>query len=388
MDKYLKRANELEKQMQEDRHYLHENAESGMILPNTTAYVKKRLHGMGLEVTEVSPSGLIALIEGKKPGKTILLRADMDALPMKEENELPFQSKTNAAHNCGHDLHTSMLLGAAQILKEHQNELCGSVKLMFQPGEEVFQGAKNMIAAGVLENPSVDAAISMHVVLDTAVPSLNYGTENSSASCDGFKLIIHGCGSHGAMPQMGIDPINVGMHIYSAFQNLIAREIDPAERVSLTFGSFQAGTTPNIIPAEAILMGTLRTFNPTVREKLVKRMHEICDYTGKTYGVTVDYEVLSAVPTVYTDPQLATELAGYVSDLAPNFITNTNYKVTASDDVAFITEKVPAVHFMIGCKVDGCKVQHHNPAVLFDEHVLPYGAAVFAKSTILWLQNH
>ena len=135
-------------------------------------------------------------------------------------------------------------------------------------------------------------------------------------------------------------------------------------------------------------MGTLRTFNPNVREKLVRRMHEICDYTGKTYGVTIDYEVLSSVPAVYTNPKLAVELAGYVSDLAPNFIANTSYKVTASDDVAFITEKVPTVHFMIGCKVDGCEAQHHNPTVLFDENVLPYGAAVFAKSALLWLQNH
>jgi len=388
LDKYLNRAKELESQLKTDRRYIHQNAEAGMCLPNTTAYVKNRLMEIGLEPEEICPSGLSVLIKGDKPGKTILLRADMDALPMEENNNLPFKSTTNAAHTCGHDLHTAMLLGAAQILKESQHELCGNVKLMFQPGEELFQGSKTMIDAGILKNPAVDAAMSMHVIMDTAVPSLCYGIKNSSASCDGFKLTIHGCGCHGAMPHLGVDPINVGTHIYSSFQNLIAREIDPAERVSLTFGAFQSGQTANIIPAEATLMGTLRTFNPVVRELLVKRIHEICDYVGKAYGVTIDYEVLSAVPTVYTNPELAEELASYVADFAPGFIADTDYKVTASDDVAFITEKVPAVHFMIGCRVEGCEAQHHNPSVLFDENVLPYGAAVFAKCAVNWLHNH
>lgn len=387
MNIFLERAKELEEQMKQYRRHLHENAEAGESLPETKKFVMEHLCKIGLEPKEICESGITALIEGKYPGKTILLRADMDALPMQEINNLSFKSKTNAAHNCGHDMHTAMLLGAAQILFEHKDEIHGSVKLMFQPAEETFSGSKKMIEAGILENPKVDAAVSMHVVVDSYAPSISYCCGNGSASCDGFKLTVHGTGCHGAMPNMGIDPINVGLHIYSAFQNLIAREVDPAERVSLTFGAFNAGATANIIPNDAVLMGTLRTFNKEVRAEVVRRMKEICENIGKVFGVTVDYEVLSAVPTVYTNPELAEELSGYISDMTPNFIYDTNYKVTASDDIAFVTELVPTVHFMLGSKVDGCEVQHHNPGVLFNEDALPYGAAVYATCAIKWLNK-
>lgn len=387
MNKFLERAKELEKQMQEDRHYLHQHAEAGEDLPNTTKYVMNRLREIGLEPTEICPSGVTALIEGAKPGKVILLRADMDALPMPENNDLPFKTVTNAAHNCGHDLHTAMLLGAAQMLYERRDELCGCVKLMFQPAEELFTGSKKLIEAGILENPKVDAAIGMHVMLDNKGPLLNYNTGYMTSSCDGFKLTVHGVGCHGAMPQTGVDPINVGMHIYSALQNLIARECPSSERAVLTLGAFNAGTTPNIIPNEAVLMGTLRTYNKELREKLVRRMHEICEYEGKAFGATVDYEVLSDVPSTYSDPELTKELAGYVAEVMPEIIGKTDYFVTPSDDLAFVSEKVPTAYFMLDSKVDGCPVQHHNPGVLFDESVLPYGAFVHANCAFNWLNN-
>ncbi len=387
MNHFLQRAKELEHMMQEDRHHLHQHAEAGESLPETTAYVMKRLRQIGLIPEEICQSSVTALIEGKKPGKTILLRADMDALPMNETNHLLFKSITNAAHNCGHDLHTAMLLGAAQILYECRNELCGTVKLMFQPAEETFSGSKKMIDAGILENPSVDAALGMHVMLDTPVPSLNYGIGYMTSSCDGFKITIKGSGCHGAMPHLGIDPINAGLHLYSAFQNLIARECNPAEKVSLTFGSFNAGSTANIVPDSAVLMGTLRTYNKTLRQKLVKRMHEICKAVETMFRVSINYEVLSDVPSTYSNPELTKELASYASEVTPDFICHTDYKVTPSDDFAFISEKVPTAYMMIGCKVDGCSVQHHNPGVLFDEAVLPYGAAVHAACAYNWLNK-
>ena len=166
MNQFLKRAKELESQLQADRRYLHQHAEAGEDLPNTTKYVMERLREIGLNPIEICPSGVTALIEGAKPGKVLLLRADMDALPMPENNDLPFKTETDAAHNCGHDFHTAMLLCAAQMLYEHRNELCGSVKLMFQPAEETFTGSKKLIAAGILENPKVDDAVGMHVMLD------------------------------------------------------------------------------------------------------------------------------------------------------------------------------------------------------------------------------
>ena len=387
MNKILEQAQNIKNDIVEYRRTIHENPEVGDTLPKTKAYVINKLREFGYEPTEICESGIVATIEGPKPGKTFLLRADMDALPMEETPNCEFAATNGAMHSCGHDMHTAMLLGAAKLLKQNQDQIEGIVKLVFQPDEEGFTGAKKMIEAGVLENPKVDAAVGMHVMLDSSKPALNYGLGYMTSSCDGFKITVHGNGCHGAMPELGIDPINVGLHIYSAFQNLIARETPSAERAILTFGAFNAGATPNIVPGEAVLMGTLRTYNKELREKLVSRMHEICEYEGKAFGATVDYEVLSDVPSTYSDPEMTKELAGYASEIEPGIIGKTNYMVTPSDDFAFISEHVPTTYFMIDAKVDGCPVQHHNPGVLFNEDALPYGAAVHATCAFNWLNK-
>ena len=387
MNEFLKRAMELNDSIQADREYLHQNAEVGNDLPVTTKYVMDRLASMGIEAKEICKSGVVALIGGKKPGKVYLLRGDMDALPMGEDNDLSFKSKTCNAHNCGHDMHAAMLLGAAQMLKEKEDELEGTVKLMFQPAEETFEGSKAMIEAGVLENPKVDAASAMHVMLDWAAPSYGCRPGFMTSSCDGFKITVHGKGCHGAMPELGVDPINVGLHIYQAFQNLVARESGSKETVCLTFGQFSAGSTPNIIPAEAVLQGTLRTYNQTLREKLVRRMHEIVDAAAAMFGAQVDYEVLSDVPSCYTNPELLAELRGYVNDLEIP-CGSEQYMVTPSDDVAFISEKVPMAYLMLGAKVEGNPFPHHNPKVLFDAKAMPYGAAIHAQCAFNWLKNN
>ncbi len=387
MNEFLKRAMELNDSILADRHYLHQNAEVGMELPVTTKYVMARLASMGIESEEICQSGVVALIKGKKPGKVYLLRADMDALPMGEDNSLPCKSITAHAHNCGHDMHAAMLLAAAQMLKEKEDELEGTVKLMFQPAEETFEGSKAMIEAGVLENPHVDAASAMHVMLDWEAPAYGCRPGFMTSSCDGFKITVHGKGCHGAMPELGIDPINVGIHIYQAFQNLVARESGSKETVCLTMGQFSAGSTPNIIPAEAVLQGTLRTYNQTLREKLVKRMHEIVDAAAAMFGAQVDYEVLSSVPACYSNPEVLTELRGYVDELEIPCGSD-QYMVTPSDDIAFISEKVPMAYLMLGAKVESNPYPHHNTKVLFDEKAMPYGAAIHAQCAFNWLKNH
>ena len=387
MNEFLKRAMELNDSIQADRAYLHQNAEVGNELPVTTKYVLDRLAEMGIEAKEICKSGVLGMIHGKKPGKVYLLRADMDALPMGEDNDLSFKSKTCNAHNCGHDMHTAMLLAAAKMLKEKEDELEGTVKLMFQPAEETFEGSKAMIEAGVLENPKVDAASAMHVMLDWAAPSYGCKAGFMTSSCDGFKITVHGKGCHGAMPELGLDPINVGLHIYQAFQNLVARESGSKETVCLTFGQFSAGSTPNIIPAEAVLQGTLRTYNQSLREKLVRRMHEIVDAAAAMFGAQVDYEVLSSVPSCYTNPEVLAELRSYVDELEIP-CGSEQYMVTASEDAAFIAEKVPMAYLMLGAKVEGNPFPHHNPKVLFDEKALPYGAAMHAQCAFNWLKNH
>ena len=386
MNKFLKRAQELEASMKSDRHYLHQNAEVGFDLPITTKYVMDRLQEIGLEPKEICKSGVTALIEGKKPGKTYLLRADMDALSMNEENALEFASKTNAAHNCGHDMHTAILLGAAQILKENVDELEGNVRLMFQPNEEAFLGSKAMIEAGVLDD--VDGASCMHMMLDYDASNYACAPGFFSSSCDGFKITVNGKGCHGAMPHLGIDPINVGMSICTAFQQLVSRETPPKETASLTFGQFSGGNTPNIVPDKVVIQGTLRTYNAELRAKLVNRMQTIVKSAGEMYGTTVEYEVLSDVPSIYVNPEMLEEVKTYLSEIEGLTLANDNFRITPSDDMAFISEKVPTVYLLLQARVKDNPYPHHNPKVLFDESAMTWGAAMHAQCAFEWLRNH
>ncbi len=386
MNKFLKRAQELEASMKSDRHYLHQNAEVGFDLPITTKYVMDRLQEIGLEPKEICKSGVTALIEGKKPGKTYLLRADMDALSMNEENVLEFASKTNAAHNCGHDMHTAILLGAAQILKENVDELEGNVRLMFQPNEEAFLGSKAMIEAGVLDD--VDVASCMHMMLDYDASNYACAPGFFSSSCDGFKITVNGKGCHGAMPHLGIDPINVGMSICTAFQQLVSRETPPKETASLTFGQFSGGNTPNIVPDKVVIQGTLRTYNAELRAKLVNRMQTIVKSAGEMYGTTVEYEVLSDVPSIYVNPEMLEEVKTYLSEIEGLTLANDNFRITPSDDMAFISEKVPTVYLLLQARVKDNPYPHHNPKVLFDESAMTWGAAMHAQCAFEWLRKH
>lgn len=386
MNKFLKRAQELEASMKSDRRYLHQNAEVGFDLPITTKYVMDRLQEIGLEPKEICKSGVTALIEGKKTGKTYLLRADMDALSMSEENVLEFASKTNAAHNCGHDMHTAILLGAAQILKENVDELEGNVRLMFQPNEEAFLGSKAMIEAGVLDD--VDVASCMHMMLDYDASNYACAPGFFSSSCDGFKITVNGKGCHGAMPHLGIDPINVGMSICTAFQQLVSRETPPKETASLTFGQFSGGNTPNIVPDKVVIQGTLRTYNAELRAKLVNRMQTIVKSAGEMYGTTVEYEVLSDVPSIYVNPEMLEEVKTYLSEIEGLTLANDNFRITPSDDMAFISEKVPTVYLLLQARVKDNPYPHHNPKVLFDESAMTWGAAMHAQCAFEWLRNH
>lgn len=384
----LTRARELEVNLLADRRFLHQHAEAGMELTVTSKYVMNRLQEMGLEPRHLGRSGIIADIRGGMPGKTILLRADMDALPMSETNELPFRTATCAAHNCGHDMHTAMLLTAAQILEENRSELHGTVKLMFQPGEEVFQGAKEMLDAGLLTEEHVDAAFAMHMTMDAPLGTFAYGEGYMAASCDGFQITVNGRGCHGAMPDLGIDPINVGVHIYQAMQNLIARETPPSETAVLTVGQFSAGTAANVIPSTAVLEGTLRTYSTELRSKLVKRIREVAERTAAVFNATVEYRTLSAVSPLYVDPALLHEMLGYIHEMDYPFEEISNLHLTGSEDFALISEKIPTVYLSLGATVEGNPYPLHHPGVQFNEGVLPLGAAIHAQCAFQWLKNH
>lgn len=384
---FMKEANELNEDLLKDRRYLHQNPEIGMNLPKTTKYIRERLAEVGIEAEEIIPNGLVAVI-GKKEGKTILLRSDMDALPMHEENDLPFRSKENKAHMCGHDMHMTMLLGAARLLKKYEDKLNGQVKLMFQPGEETFEGALAMIEAGLLESPKPDVGFGIHMSLEDEVNNFYYSKNHILASCDGFEITIKGKSCHGAMPNFGVDPINVGVHIYLAFQELLAREVPALETAILTLGQFTSGSSTNIIPDSATLKGTLRTHNPQVRENLLGRMKDIIESVAKTYRAEAEYKVLSDVPAAYVDPSFLDEIIGYAKDINHDFKFTEAPRLTASDDYAYITELLPSAYVQLCAKTPGNPFPLHNPKAVLDEKVLPLGAAVHAHTAFYWLKNN
>lgn len=385
---YYERALELKNETIANRRYLHANAEVGLDLPKTKAYVMEKLKEYGLEPQECGYGVTASLGKG---GKTILLRADMDALPMKEESGLDFACTNGNAHTCGHDFHAAMLLSAAKMLKESENELEGTVKFMFQPAEEIFQGSKNMIAHGILDG--VDAALGYHVSPGKMpVGMYMYNSKTTMMySVDGFKITVKGKGSHGAYPHVGVDPINIGVHIFLALEALIAREADPSKANVLTIGHFEAGTANNIIPESALLEGTLRTNNPDERNKLAARMKEAAKKTAELYGGSVEIEMVSEVPPLICDSKLTDEMVSYMQELnIPGAMPYPDVEASASEDFASVAEKVPSVFMYLsaGFLDERGSYAAHNPKVQFNEDVCPIGSACYAHCAAQWLKNN
>lgn len=386
---YFKRASELQQQTIRDRRYIHQHAEVGYHLPKTAAYVKKRLMEMGYAPQDVCEGGLSATIG--KPGKVFMLRADMDALPMKEETGLPFACTENAfAHTCGHDLHTAALLCTAKMLKEQESQLPGTIKLMFQPAEEILCGSKMMIEGGILENPKVDAALAIHVTprYETGRIALISGV--AMAACYGFRIHIIGSSAHGCYPEQAVSPINIAAHIYLGLQELIAREADPTKTAVLTVGSIHSGSMPNTIPAEATMEGTLRTFDQGLIDFLIQRANSMVEKTAEAYRGKAHIEVLWNVPVVYNEPKLHDDVCRYYR-AAFHQEPIVDALIAGSEDFAFITQKIPAVDLYIGAtKKENLNsfFPAHHPKCSFDEDVLPYSAALNAEVAVNWLREN
>ena len=388
---YYERALELKDETIANRRHIHKNAETGLDLPKTKAYVMEKLTEYGLEPKDCGYGGTATLGKG---GKGLLLRADMDALPMPEESGEEFACPTGKeAHTCGHDFHAAMLLTAAKMLKEKEDTLEGTIKFMFQPAEETFEGSKNMIENGILENPPVDAALAYHVSPGKMPIGLFMYNDKDTMmySVDGFKITIHGKGSHGAYPHVGVDPINIGVHIHLALQELIARESDPTHSCVLTIGQFAGGTAANIIPETAVLQGTIRTNKPEARELLVRRMKEVAEKTAAVYNGTVDIEMISEVPPLICNPKLTDEVVGYMQELGiPGLTPYPGISASASEDFAVIAEKVPSTFMYLSAGYLDERGQYpaHHPKAQFNEDVCPIGAACLAHCASQWLKNN
>lgn len=393
MKKILKSAKLIKDEVIEMRRVIHENPEVGDELPKTTSYVMKKLREFGYNPKEICKSGIVATIGKNETGKTFLLRADMDSLPVKEETNYSFKSSNGNMHACGHDMHTAMLLGAAKLLKEYEDEIQGTVKLVFQPNEEEFKGAKVMLNAGVLQNPKVDAAMAMHVHSGTPSNVVLYGLGTSIAGCTVFRITVSGKGCHGAMPETGVDPINIAANIYLSIQEILTREISAKESAVITIGKFVGGETHNVIPDKVVMEGTIRYLSKDIGDFIFKRIGEITESTGKMFRGEAILEELSSVPPLTNDTNLANEISSYVKDIVgEKAIISFEGGGMGSEDFASYTYEVPSVYFMLGA---GTKEENpsygypmHHPCVVFNEDILTTGAAIHAYSAIMWLKNN
>lgn len=393
MKKFIEQAKLIKEEIISYRRVIHSNPEVGQELPKTKKYVMDKLVEFGYSPEEICESGIVATIKGNKPGKTFLLRADMDALPIAEKTSCDFKSTNGCMHACGHDMHTAMLLGAAKLLKENQDEIEGTIKLVFQPDEEGFTGSKKMIKAGVLENPKVDAALAMHVHSGTPSNVVLCGLGTSIAGCNRFRIVVKGKGCHGAMPETGIDPINIAAHIYLAIQTILTREISATESAVVTIGKFVGGDVPNVIPEEVVMEGTIRSLDKEVGEFIFDRMNEIVTSTAKMLRGEAELIELSSVPPLANNDELAHELTGYMKDIVgEKAVVLFEQGGMGSEDFASYSYEVPSVYIMLGA---GTKEENslygeamHNEKVVFNEDILPTGAAIHAYSAIMWLKNN
>lgn len=395
---FLKEAKEFQNEILENQRYLHRNAEVGFELSKTTEYVKSKLEEFGCKVTNCGKSGLVSLV-GKGGNNTFLLRADMDALPVKEEANVEFCCKNGNMHACGHDFHTAMLLGAAKLLKNHEDEIKGTVKLMFQPAEEILSGAKNMIENGVLENPEVDAALMIHVMagLPLKTGSIIVANGISAPAADYFTINIQGKGCHGSTPQQGVDSLTIGAHILIALQEINARELGVSDEATLTIGKMNGGTTGNVIADKTILEGTLRAYDEDVRMLIKKRVSEITQGIAGTFRGKGTVDFGNGCPPLKNDRKLSGEIERYLTDaFGTEWVLNTEKmggrtnKSGGSEDFSYISQQVPSLMLALaaGNSDEGYKYPQHHPKVMFDETVLPIGSAVMAESAFSWLENH
>ncbi len=386
----FERALELKEETVLNRRFFHQNAECGVHMPKAVEYVTAKLREYGLAPRALGEGVTATLGHG---GPVLLLRADMDALPMPEESGLPFACPTGTeAHACGHDCHAAMLLTAARMLREREQDLRGTVKFMFQPGEETFEGSRNMIDAGILGDPVPEAALAFHTgpgKLPVGLVMYNDAT-TMMFSTDIFRIDIRGRGGHGAYPHTAVDPINIGVHIHLGLQELIARESDPQKSTLLTVGHFEAGSTANIIPDTAILEGTIRTNDREARDKLLRRIKELSGGIAAAYGGQAECVIVRGVPPLVCDGQVVREMVGYIREMEiPGFAEYRGIASSASEDFALVAERVPTafIYLASGFADERGDAPAHNPKVMFNEDVLPVGAACLTHCAIRWLEE-
>jgi len=374
------------------RRDFHTHPELGFREIRTGGIVAKELEALSIEVTKgIGKTGVVGLLEGAKPGPTLLLRFDMDALPITEDTGAEYASQNSGTmHACGHDGHTAIGLTVAKILNAHKNEIAGTVKFCFQPSEEgnngeEIGGAEMMMKDGVLENPKVDMTLSMHLWNEKPLGWVHVAKGPIMAGAEEFKVKIIGRGGHGAIPEAAVDPIVCAAQIISAAQTIVARNVSPTQTAVVSFTVINGGTAFNVIPQEVTMQGTIRTFEPKVREKVVRRFEEIVDGIASAMECEAEVEVKRLTPALINADEITAKVQETARLILPNAThDNTPYLTMGAEDMAFMQEKVNGCYFFIGSNNAEKRLDygHHHPKFDFDEQALINGAALMSAAVM------
>ncbi len=382
---------QLHQWLSETRRDFHSHPEISHQEKRTTKRIAQILKGFGCEVQLFDDmTGAVGLIRGAEDGPTIGLRADIDALPIQELNDIPYKSRNpGAMHACGHDAHTAIMLGVARHMMTSglQSQLKGNLKFFFQPAEERIAGAKAMIERGVLENPRVDRVIAGHMAPDLPVGTVGVFRGLGYASADRFELNLTGKGTHGARPEEGNDPIVAGAHFVTMVQSIVSRNIRPTDAAVVTVGRFTSGDVSNVIPETAHLEGSIRALAAEVRQKVIERLHAIAAGLGQTFNVDSRFTIHEGVPPLENDRDVAEFLYEVSKDVIGE--KNVSYRPPAmgSEDFSYFTRERPSAIMRLGCSNSekGLQRSLHSPYFDIDEQVLEIGVAIFSEAVIRYL---
>jgi amidohydrolase len=391
MKDFYQEAKDLFEYMQVLRRDFHRHPELGFKEVRTAGVVARELSQMGLEVsTGIAETGVVALLEGKKPGSVVLLRFDMDALPVHEETGVEYASMApGIMHACGHDGHIAVGMAVARILNEVREDLSGTVKFVFQPAEEGLGGAARMIEEGVLSNPEPAHTLALHLWNEMPVGYAAFVPGPLLAGAGLFTIKLAGRGGHGANPQQTIDPIVAASQLVTAAQTIVSRNISPMQSAVLSVTYIKAGETFNVIPPTAELRGTLRYFEPEVKQKLYDRLGEMVNYIADAFNCQSTLDFIDLTPSVVNDPEVTQRLAKMAKKVIPSLEINTTFRSMVSEDMALMIDKVPGCYFMVGSSnlAKGLNFGHHHPRFNFDEAALVNAAALMASAAVELLEN-
>ena len=401
-----KLAAAVEPELLQWRRHLHQNPELSNRETETAKYIAERLKSFGLvPQVGIARTGVVAVLQGGRPGPVVALRADMDALPVREETNVPFASKATGEyegnkvgvmHACGHDTHMAMLLATAKVLSQLKDRLPGSVKFIFQPAEEgappaeTPAGAELMVKEGVLQNPKVDAVFGLHVWANTPAGTITYRSGPFMAASDRFDIVITGRQTHGSQPWRGVDPIVVGAQIVNALQTIVSRNVDITRLPAVvSVGQFQSGVRNNIIPDTARLVGTIRTFDAEVQSDIHARVKRIAENIAAAAGATAVVTIPSGIPATINDPALTKRMLPSLERAAPGKVRESDL-ITAAEDFTFFQRQVPGMLFFLGITPPGQAGKapaNHSPLFCVDESALVTGVRALAHLAADYLSS-